>query len=150
MKTEDFERLKKLCDENGFELITESPDENDKFFVVKKKDKWEGVEFARLELDGYCFDDYIEFKIDRIDDVYIYTSSGSKYYKSSLQPSTEQAYVEQLKKEAFERFGDILDELDFFKSKIDRSNLSGINISESQNIGFTYFKHPLDSLYFNG
>ena len=37
MKTEDFERLKKLCDENGFELVTESPKDNDKFFVVKKK-----------------------------------------------------------------------------------------------------------------
>ena len=37
MKTEDFERLKKLCDENGFELVTESPDQNDKFFVVKLK-----------------------------------------------------------------------------------------------------------------
>lgn len=37
MKTEDFERLKKLCDENGFELVTESPNENEKFFVVKKK-----------------------------------------------------------------------------------------------------------------
>jgi hypothetical protein len=37
MKTEDFDRLKKLCDDNGFELVTESPKENDKFFVVKKK-----------------------------------------------------------------------------------------------------------------
>jgi hypothetical protein len=33
----DFERLKKICEREGFELLNESLDDNDKFFVVKKK-----------------------------------------------------------------------------------------------------------------
>ena len=36
MKTEDFNRLKAVCEKEGFELLNESPEDNDKFFVVKK------------------------------------------------------------------------------------------------------------------
>lgn len=108
MKT-DFEKLKKLCDENGFQLITESPDENDKFFVVKKKDEWEGVEFIHATDTGNIYkivsNDYENFSY--------YLRHCNKdgelkfFTKNVFKPSTEQAYVEQLKKEAFERFGEI-------------------------------------------
>lgn len=59
MKTEDFERLKKLCDENGFELVTESPTDNDKFFVVKKKRisiRWEECDgnYIKFSYSGSC------------------------------------------------------------------------------------------------
>lgn len=59
MKTEDFERLKKLCDENGFELVTESPKDNDKFFVVKKK----RIKVDLMEINYGCKDgqDFFSF-----------------------------------------------------------------------------------------
>ena len=114
MKT-DFEKLKKLCDENGFELITESPDENDKFFVVKKKDIWEGVEFCKVAKIH---------KVYRIDADKIYFANNRTEtwaLKEKCTPSTEQAYVEQLKKEVFERFGEIKEGDRFDRSNIDRS-----------------------------
>ena len=93
MKTEDFEKLKSLCDANGFELVTESPKDNDKFYVVKKKDEWEGVEFAEGIVVGgvYKINDFDNFQ--RV----------KKFYK----PSTEQSYIEQLKKQAFRMYGEI-------------------------------------------
>jgi hypothetical protein len=39
MKSQDFDRLKAICEKEGFELVTESPKENDKFYVVKKRVK---------------------------------------------------------------------------------------------------------------
>jgi hypothetical protein len=48
MKTEDYNQLKKLCDDNGFELVTQSPFENGKYFVVKKK-----PERVKVEFDGF-------------------------------------------------------------------------------------------------
>ena len=108
MKT-DFEKLKKLCDENGFELITESPYENDKFFVVKKKDIWEGVEFAEcIQSTSPCF---ISGKIYLVD-----LNKIRVDYRKYFKPSTEQAYIEQLKKEAFERFGEITEGDEFVEA----------------------------------
>jgi hypothetical protein len=67
MKTEDYDKLKQLCDDNGFELLTESPKENDKFYVVKKKHERVKVEFVNDSWDD--FGDYIEvgfvFKIPK-------------------------------------------------------------------------------------
>ena len=107
MKTEDFERLKKLCDENGFELVTESPKDNDKFFVVKKKDKWGGVEF--VEVLSADIRQISEIEVDHNGRKRIWNTTGRWAFDYECKPSTEQAYIEQLKKEAFERFGEIKD-----------------------------------------
>ena len=39
MKSEDFERLKAICEKEGFEVVTEIPKENDKYYVVKKRER---------------------------------------------------------------------------------------------------------------
>ena len=150
MKTEDFERLKKLCDENGFELVTESPKDNDKFFVVKKKDEWEGVEFVKI-CDDYNRPDYKAGKIYPLKGIdesgyfeTIFDENGDDWNglsETEITPSTEQAYIEQLKKEAFERFGEIK-EGDRFK------DLDGYVFTISKT-DFTYFKNE-DSLYIDG
>lgn len=100
MKTEDYNRLKQLCDANGFELLTESPKENDKFFVVKKKDIWEGVEFAEDLRDNKIH--LITNELTLIKDEY-----GRYFFRNEFKPSTESAYIEQLKRIAFEKFGEI-------------------------------------------
>jgi hypothetical protein len=95
MKQSDIDRLKeKLGDE--FELVTQSPDENDKFFVViaKKKDPWKGVEFAESTWSGNIL------PVNQIDD---FENSHIIYFK----PSTEAAYVEQLKSKAKKLYGQI-------------------------------------------
>lgn len=137
MKTEDFERLKKLCDENGFELVTESPDENDKFFVVKKKDEWGGVEFAEFHNGSIK-------KIISINNLMIYASDGRYGAKTNCKPSTEQAYIEQLKKEAFKRFGEIK-EGDRF---LDAYSKDELKVTHSISV-FLYSK-DLDSLCIGG
>jgi hypothetical protein len=72
MKTEDYDKLKKLCDANGFELLSESPKENDKFYVVKKKPERVRVEYSgssctRHELnsnyDKHIYTFYVSKKI---------------------------------------------------------------------------------------
>jgi hypothetical protein len=103
MEQSDIDRLKeKLGDE--FELVTQSREENDKFFVViaKKKDPWEGVEFAESTWSGNIL------PVNQIDD---FENSHIIYFK----PSTEAAYVEQLKAKAKELYGEIKegDEFDF-------------------------------------
>ena len=97
----------KLGDE--YELITQSPDENDKFFVViaKKKDPWEGVEFAECVIDSESYTVGKVYKINPNflpsiktyqDDFGIENGQASIYFK----PSTEAAYVSQLKEKAKE------------------------------------------------
>lgn len=128
MKT-DFEKLKILCDANGFELLTESPKDNDKFYVVKKKDEWEVVEFVEgLVVGGvYKINDFDNFQ--RV----------KKFYK----PSTEQAYVDQLKKQAFELYGEIK-EGDRFDAIF-----YGNTVTIGKGLGFYYCKST-DALHFNG
>ena len=62
MKTDDYEKLKKLCDDNGFELVTESPNENDKFFVVKKKPERVEVTFSKsyMSVGEFYFEVFLE------------------------------------------------------------------------------------------
>lgn len=150
MKTEDFERLKKLCDENGFELVTESPKENDKFFVVKKKDEWDWVEFVRVR-DNYKNSDYKAGKIYPLKGIdecgyfeTIFDEDGDDWNglsENEITPSTEQAYVEQLKKEAFERFGEI-------KEGTSINDLKGRIFNKwFDSIVFNYYKDS-DSFYF--
>lgn len=138
MKTEDFERLKKLCDENGFELVTESPKDNDKFFVVKKKDIWEGVEFF-MDAEG---------TVRKIKDE---TERKVLHLFEKCKQSTEQAYVEQLKKESFERFGEIESGNFFNLSKMhtDWVKRMPIHFSVYEKDSFDYDKKT-DTLYFSG
>ena len=69
MKTEDYNKLKDLCEANGFELMNESVDENDKWFVVKKIEKAEvkpdGGD-ARVLIFGFDFNLKAREKYDEI------------------------------------------------------------------------------------
>lgn len=105
MKSQDFERLKAICEKEGFELVTESPKENDKFYVVRKKDEWEGVEFAEFIHSETIHKVNLEHSIGSI----IQCLDGTWGNKCHFNPSTEQAYIEQLKKIACEKFGEIKD-----------------------------------------
>ena len=117
MKNKDFERLKEICEKEGFELLNESTSENDKFYVVKKKDIWGGVEFVEVIENGVNVTKGEIFKVyDKIKTTYALfeyyrctakDQDGLFLSKEILNPSTEQAYIEQLKKEAFKRFGEI-------------------------------------------
>ena len=109
MKQSDFDRLKAVCEKEGFELLNESANDNDKFFVLKKaKDIWEGVEFA-LSLTGN--------EIFRMDELRQKMPFDCITY--NFKPSTESAYIEQLKAETFKRFGEI--------KEGDRFDLSVVN-----------------------
>jgi hypothetical protein len=94
MKQEDFERLKTVCEKEGFEiakLLSPGNVEMDVFAIANKKDIWEGVEFVESNFSGkiYIKQD-VNFEMLRL-----------------FKPSTESAYVDQLKKEAFKRYGEI-------------------------------------------
>lgn len=102
MKTEDFKRLKAKL---GDEFTAEYRVEKDKVMVlVTKKDEWEGVEFVELHSGGI-------YKILSSNPEYTFqiNVNGNEltYPKNSFKPSTQQAYVEQLKKTAFDKFGEI-------------------------------------------
>jgi hypothetical protein len=123
MKTEDYDNLKHLCDANGFELVTESPNENDKFFVVKKKDIWEGVDFCIPNYNSVALK--LPYKIVSKENGFIqvycpYSGNGgiAQFMESEVEPSTEQSYIEQLKRIANEKFGEIKE-----GDRFDRSNM---------------------------
>jgi hypothetical protein len=91
MKVEDFERLKAVCEKEGFDVLNLTHDDNEKYVLVKKaKDEWEGVEFAESLINGLI----VNLPLNK---------SSSHLFK----PSTEQAYVDQLKAKAFELYGEI-------------------------------------------
>lgn len=138
MKTEDFERLKAICEKEGFELVTESPKDNDKFFVVKKKDPWDGVEFVKVAKIHKVY------RIDG-DKIYFANNRGETWaLKENCTQSTEEAYVKQLKKEAFERFGEIKG----WDRFIDAYSKDQLRVTHSLS-GFVYSK-DLDSLCIGG
>ena len=115
MKTEDFERLKEICEKEGFKVLNESVNDNDKFYVVVKKDPWGGVEFAEcISVDkiGDCVTKSKIYKIEIFDnELHLVDDSEERdsfiRFHENFQPSTQQAYIEQLKKESFKRFGEI-------------------------------------------
>lgn len=138
MKTEDFDRLKAVCEKEGFELLNESASDNAKFFVVKKaKDIWEGVEFASNS-KGYVF--LIKSKTE----THVICNNGPILFKHEMNPSTESAYIEQLKAEAFKMFGEI-EPFEKFYTEFDDTIFE---ISDSYE-GFDYTKRN-DQLRFNG
>ena len=90
MKSEDFERLKAVCEKEGFEILNLTHDDNKKYVLVKKaKDEWEGVEFVTCLGSIYRIENVPKNKL------FLY------------KPSTQQAYVDQLKAKAFELYGEI-------------------------------------------
>jgi hypothetical protein len=107
MKNEDFERLKAVCEKEGFKIRMSSP--WNQTYKITKNNPWEGVEFIEfvdINLKGYIYKVHsIESMITYIDRHNSYGYYYSRCYKEMVKPSTEQEYVEQLKKEAFERFG---------------------------------------------
>jgi hypothetical protein len=126
MKSEDFERLKAVCEKEGFDVLNLTHDDNEKYVLVKKaKDKWEGVEFVESIWSGKIFPiSQINYKPD----------------KSEFGISTEQAYVDQLKAKAFELYGEIM-EGDKFIEPTGRKNLFN-----DTGFGIVYNKHS-DFLY---
>jgi hypothetical protein len=102
----EYEKLKTFCDQNGLDVINESGEFNNFFLVVnKKKDIWEGVEFCKSNWG---------------DSIYPVSDLKEIDIKQGYTPSTEEAYVNQLKAKAFELYGEIK-EGDRFKN----ANLSG-------------------------
>ena len=103
MKSEDFDRLKAVCEKEGFEILNLTHNDNEKYVIVKKKkDEWEGVEFACNPKRA--------FKIEKINSNAIYYNDvlGLAWSgKNRCLPLTESEYVTQLKAEAFKRFGEI-------------------------------------------
>lgn len=115
MKKEDFQKLKAIVEDNGFVMLNESENENEKFgFIGLKKYPWEGVDFAEC-IDNRNSDYFdvgeiypVEYYLDEcLMPSFNNTPCEMGVYKKHWKPSTEQAYIEQLKNECFERFGEI-------------------------------------------
>lgn len=102
MKTEDFERLKAVCEKEGFTIESYS---GGKTAIIGVKDEWEGVEFVQ-EKDTLNIYKVRHFHDSQVWGFWVF-SDVEWIWKDNCKPSTESAYVEQLKKEAFERFGEI-------------------------------------------
>jgi hypothetical protein len=116
MKKKDYDLLKSVCEKEGFQLLNLDHEDNENYYVIaKKKDAWEGVEFGKVA-DDYLETDYIAGKIYPVtgfgngfvdtlfdEDGDIDNGLGFKF----IEPSTKEAYVEQLKNEMTERFGEI-------------------------------------------
>lgn len=144
MKQDDFERLKAICEKEGFE-IDRPWDEG--MVVVKKTDPWEGVEFVEfIGFSDNCFTNSKIYKVKYlsgnnigvcIDDEGDINGWGKKHFK----PSTETSYVEQLKKEAIEKLGD------FKIYQLDFSMMHGGSIQNKET--FVYRKDT-DTLYSMG
>lgn len=150
MKKQDIEKLKEICEREGFELkrIEYQTDR----FEVSKKDSWDGVEFARyVYKDGENFTNGRIYKIREgksiHDDLAFLDESGKPngYCPSNtwkFQPATEQEYVDQLISEAKELFGEIKEGDRFIDPEGDEIVMD--EITED----FRYEKYS-DFLYFN-
>jgi len=126
MKSEDFKELQEFCELKGYQLLNESLEDNTKFFVVsKKKDEWEGVEFVTTLGSIYRIENVPKNKL------FLY------------KPSTEQAYVDQLKAKAFELYGEIKDGDRFDCSEMGYSKNASILISKCLGL---YYSKKFDSL----
>lgn len=107
----DLEKLRKILDEAGWELLNLKAEENDKYIVIAKpKDIWEGVEFAEIT----SFIEGSIRKIERVSSDFLHFTIGSHARKEICQPSTKKEYVKQLEKEALEKYG-VIKEGDEFK-----------------------------------
>lgn len=106
MKKEDFERLKTVCQKEGFELRNPDYMDIDKFFVIaKKKDIWEGVEFVQsISPTSSCTTQWKTYKVKQITERSVWIeindhgSTTTSFLKEKCKPSTESAYVDQFNK----------------------------------------------------
>ena len=151
MKSEDFEILKQICEKEGFEIIESH---GSSLFQISKKDIWEGVEFGESMESGkiitankiYKFISSGRDHVTIIDDLNDWAFTKITYFK----PSTEQAYIEQLKTEAFKRFGEIKEGDRFDRNWISAPfNISKIgDIKNALGDGF-FYKKENDELFFD-
>lgn len=150
MKQEEIERLQAICEKEGFKL--KSLDHGDLFVIKpdKKVDEWENVEFVECLTNCQQYTIGKIYKVKHINGPTVFTcldnlgSETNGWVKSNFKPSTQEAYVEQLKKEAFERFGEIKVG-DRFKTEWDGWEFE----IDHDGIGFHYIK-TRDMLVFNG
>lgn len=134
MTTQDIEKLKALCEKEGFEVITESPYDNDKFFVVRlMKDPWDGVEFVQSNWSKTIY------PVNQI--------GNFKPCNDEYTPSTESAYVEQLKATAHELFGEIKDGMEFDRKELFPKVFLNPDQVQRSELGWSYQK-DCDQLYF--
>jgi hypothetical protein len=118
MTNENLERLIKVLDGTQFEIENRA----DGYVWVSLKDPWEGVEFVECITDkAFNFKEGKIYRLAQGRDIYgiicIYNEGNtisSVYicYGSGIwfKPSTEEAYVNQLKAKAFELYGEIKDQ----------------------------------------
>jgi hypothetical protein len=115
---ERIEKLKKRAEKEGIKLVIEFGQEVNQnwseptFTATNPKDEWEGVEFAECVLKSLSYTVGLIYPIKyktitcietKMDDFNNENSQDKMFFK----PSTESAYVEQLKAKAFELFGEI-------------------------------------------
>jgi hypothetical protein len=134
MKQEDYERLKAVCEKEGFDVELTNSEGKYFFITANKKDPWEGVEFfihptGILPLKEVLSDRVISTHKKREDCDY------RQFLIKKCKPSTESAYVDQLKKEAFERFREI--------KEGDRFDVSSLGLGTSINL----FKQGINPVF---
>lgn len=95
-----YNKLKDFCEENGLKLVTESPDENDKFYVIAKKDKWKGVQYFKCSDHVYILDKKVG--------MYLIDVVGRTFHANLCSPLTKEEFIAELKAEAVRRFGEIV------------------------------------------
>lgn len=115
MKKQEFINvIKEIAKVNGIELVKNPMMVNgEEMYSFKEKDPWTGCEFAEITEDSNSY--ITKGRIYPIQDMALLNfrirndkgEDGGIIFKASAKPSTEQAYIEQLKKEALERFGEI-------------------------------------------
>ena len=155
MTQQDIEKLKALCEKEGFELdfISQSTQGAMDIFRVSKKDEWEGVEFAECLVDvngDWYVKEIAKGQIYRIVDWFkrelIYIDKHELGWESKhFKPSTEAAYVEQLKAKAKELYGEIKDG-DVFDRREICSGGTIRDVFHDYNKEYSYSKHN-DTLY---
>ena len=111
MKTEELDKLKTNLVKLGFEYIVTDTNKDQVVMIIQSKDPWEGIEFCecvndKLLTGAIQFEKIYPVKIIKMGCIGSTLFSGL-ISQTNFKPSTEQTYFEQLKKEAFERFGEI-------------------------------------------
>lgn len=140
MKSEDFERLKAVCEKEGFDVSTYKEDTNLGMLIhIKpKKDEWEGIEFFQFKGNHFKVEEFYPELIRGVD--------GLNYEKRYCTQSTEFAYIEQLKAECFKRFGEIKPDDAFNQAPFNDNRVSfmlGVNVELS-------FEKDTDTLFVGG
>lgn len=139
---EKIERLKSQAEKEGMKC--EVVLSNKTFSATNPKDEWDGVDFVKYvsPLTGV----HIK-KVTGQNENQILFESGW-VYKCSSQPSTEQAYIEQLKAKANELLGEIKEGDRFDRSWAHQSWPNPCTIDSTKR-GWNYDKE-YDQLGFNG